>query len=279
MNRCFSLANGVEIPNIGLGTWRVPESDVCSDSVKFALLHGYRHIDTASFYKNEKSVGLGIKQSGVERKDIFVTSKLWNDDHGYHETLAAFDRSLSELGLDYLDLYLIHWPNPKGCRDRWAEMNAETWRAFEKLYRDGKVRAIGVSNFLPHHLDELLKTAEIAPMVNQIELHPGLMRTEEKNYNAEHGIITEAWAPFRIGEVLKEPVVVAVSKKKGRTPAQIVLRWLLQNGIVALPKSVTPERIESNIDVYDFELSDAEMNAINGVTPHGPRHDPDTIDF
>lgn len=279
MEKYFELSNGIRVPNIGFGTWRVPESRECVDSVLTALDCGYRHIDTAYFYKNEKSVGEAVRQSGIDRRDIFITSKLWNDFHGYESTLKVFEETLENLGTDYLDLYLIHWPNPIKFRDDWATSNAETWRAFEKLYRDGRIKAIGISNFMPHHIDELLKTAEIVPMVNQIEMQPGLNRTAEREYNEKHGILTEAWAPFQVGNVLKNGTVCKIAEDRGKTPAQVVLRWFLQNGVVPLPKSVTPDRISGNIDVYDFELSADDMAAIDGIAPHDLRHDPDKIDF
>lgn len=279
MQKYFKLNNGVDIPNIGFGTWRVPESEQCIESVLTALDCGYRHIDTAYFYKNEKSVGQAIKESGIHRDDIFVTSKLWNNFRGYDETIAAFEQSLENLDTDHLDLYLIHWPNPVKYRDNWEALNAESWRAFEKLYRDGRVRAIGVSNFMPHHLDALMKTAEITPMVNQIEMHPGLNREIERTANEKYGILTEAWAPFQIGGVLQDNTVIAMAEKYQKTEAQIVLRWFLQSGVVPLPKSVTPERILGNIQVYDFEISAEDMAMLNSITPHAPRHDPDKIDF
>lgn len=279
MQKYFKLNNGVDIPNIGFGTWRVPESEQCVESVLTALDCGYRHIDTAYFYKNEKSVGQAIKESGIHRDDIFVTSKLWNNFRGYDETIAAFEQSLENLDTDHLDLYLIHWPNPVKYRDNWEALNAESWRAFEKLYRDGRVRAIGVSNFMPHHLDTLMKTAEITPMVNQIEMHPGLNREIERTANEKYGILTEAWAPFQIGGVLQDNTVIAMAEKYQKTEAQIVLRWFLQSGVVPLPKSVTPERILGNIQVYDFEISAEDMAKLNSITPHAPRHDPDKIDF
>ena len=279
MDKYFELTNGVKIPNIGLGTWRMPESEQCEDMVLTAIDCGYRHIDTAYYYNNEKSVGQAIRKSGIHRNDLFITSKLWNDYHGYQSTLDMFDETLESLGTDYLDLYLIHWPNPLKFRDCWAESNAETWRAFEKLYRDGRIRTIGVSNFLPYHMDELLKTAEIAPMVNQIELNPGLNRTEEREYNDKYGILTEAWAPFRVGEILNDETVTRVAEKHGKSPAQAVLRWCLQMGVVPLPKSKTPERILENISVYDFELDEEDMAALNNVTPHPLRHHPDNIPF
>lgn len=279
MDKYFELTNKVKIPNIGLGTWRMPESEQCEDMVLTAIDCGYRHIDTAYYYNNEKSVGQAIRKSAIHRNDLFITSKLWNDYHGYQSTLDMFNETLESLGTDYLDLYLIHWPNPLKFRDCWAESNAETWRAFEKLYRDGRIRAIGVSNFLPYHMDELLKTAEIAPMVNQIELNPGLNRTEEREYNDKYGILTEAWAPFRVGEILNDETVTRVAEKHGKSPAQAVLRWCLQMGVVPLPKSKTPERILENISVYDFELDEEDMAALNNVTPHPLRHHPDNIPF
>ncbi len=279
MDKFFELKNGVKIPNIGYGTWRVPESQQCVESVLTALDCGYRHIDTAYFYKNEKSVGQAIACSGIHRDDIFITSKLWNDFRGYESTLKVFEESLKNLGTDYLDLYLIHWPNPKKFRDDWAERNAETWRAFEKLYRDGRIRAIGISNFMPHHLDQLMRTVEIVPMVNQIEMQPGLNRDKERAHNNKYGILTEAWAPFQVGEVLNGQTVCEIAKRYGKTPAQIVLRWFLQKGVVPLPKSVTPERILGNIQVYDFELSYEDMVAMDSIPQHISRHDPDKIDF
>ena len=279
MNKYFELKNGVKIPNIGLGTWRMPDSEQCVDMVLTAIDCGYRHIDTAYFYKNEKSVGKAISESGINRDDIFITSKLWNDYHQYQSTLDVFEETLDNLGTNYLDLYLIHWPNPVKYRDSWAESNAETWRAFEKLYRDGRVRAIGISNFMPHHLDELLKTADILPMVNQIELQPGLNRKREREYNEKFGVLTEAWAPFQVGEVLNDETVIKIAEKYKKSPAQIVLRWCLQLGVVPLPKSKTPERILENITVYDFELSGEDMAVLNNIKPHAPRHNPDTITF
>ncbi len=279
MQKYFELSNGVKMPNIGFGTWRVPESDLCVESVLTAIDCGYRHIDTAQLYKNERSVGRAVAQSGIHREDIFITSKLWNDFRGYEQTLKCFDETLDNLGTDYLDLYLVHWPNPKKYRDNWAEVNAETWRAFEKLYRDGRVRAIGVSNFLPHHFEELFKTAEIKPMVNQIEMQIGLAREEEREYNSKYGILTEAWAPFQIGEMLKDKTVSEIAQKLGKTPAQVTVRWFLQRGVVPLPKSVTPARILENISVYDFELSDEDMARLNSVEPHALRHHPDKVDL
>lgn len=279
MNKYFELTNGVKIPNIGLGTWRMPESKQCEETVLTAIDCGYRHIDTAYFYKNEKSVGKAIRDSGIARGDIFITSKLWNDYHGYQSALDVFEETLENLGTDYLDLYLIHWPNPLKFRSCWAASNAETWRAFEKLYRDGRIRAIGVSNFLPHHLDELLKTAEIVPMVNQIEFQPGLNRKAEREYNNKYGILTEAWAPFQVGEILTDETVGRIAAKHGKSPAQTVLRWCLQLGVVPLPKSKTPMRILENISVYDFELDEEDMAAMDSIRPHAERHDPDTITF
>lgn len=279
MEKYYILSNGVKIPSIGFGTWRVPESEQCVEACITAINAGYRHIDTASFYKNEKSVGEAVALSSVPRNELFITSKLWNDVGDFDGALKAFEQSLNELKTDYLDLCLIHWPNPKAYREGHAKRNAEVWRALEYLYRLGKVKAIGVSNFMPHHIDELLKTAEICPMVNQIEIQPGLNREEIVKYNTEHGILTEAWAPFRIGEALSDSTICALAEKYNKTPAQITLRWFLQKGILPLPKSVTKSRIESNIEVYDFTLSDKDVKLIDGITPHEARHNPDTIDF
>lgn len=277
----FRLNNGVSIPSIGYGTWRVPESELCYNSVKQALACGFKHIDTAAFYQNERSIGKAVADSGINRNEIFITSKLWNSEHTYERTLAAFDKTITNLGVDYLDLYLIHWPVPVDFKDNWEEANAETWRAFEELYERGKIRAIGVSNFKPHHIETLMKTAKIKPMVNQIELHPGLNREEEVEYCKSQDILVEAWAPFAVGEVFKQEKLLQIAENHSRTVAQIVLRWFLQKGILPLPKSTTGERIVDNICVFDFELSDEEMSVINSIKADelNLHHDSDNIDF
>ncbi len=277
----MQLSNGVKIPALGYGTWRMPGSDACVEAVLCALQTGYRHIDTAAKYENEESVGEAIRKSGMDRAKIFVTSKLWNTEHTYERTMAAFSETLARLGTDYLDLYLIHWPRPIDYADCWERANAETWRAMEELYRAGKIRAIGVSNFMPHHIEALKRTAQIAPMVNQIELHPGCLQQEAVAYCRAHHIALEAWAPFAIGTVLTHPTLCAVAERIGRTPAQTVLRWFYQQGIVALPKSATPSRMRENLQIFDFALSDADMRLISEIEGEGlpRRRDPDDIDF
>ncbi|MDD2213899.1 MAG: aldo/keto reductase [Oscillospiraceae bacterium] len=274
----YTLTNGVKIPCIGFGTWQTPDGEVCVAAVKAALAAGYRHIDTAQGYGNEASVGQAVRESGIPREDLFITSKLTNSEHGYDKTLAAFEGSLQKLGLDYLDLFLIHWPNPIAFRDHWEDANAGTWRAFEELYRAGRIRAIGVSNFRPHHLDTLLKTAEIAPMVNQIRLCPGdTQDTVVQDCRSRH-IQLEAYSPLGVGKALQAPEIQALAQKYGKSPAQICLRWSLQNGFLPLPKSVTPARIRENLQVFDFELAAGDMqtiSALKGIA--GYAADPDTI--
>ncbi|GHE81387.1 oxidoreductase [Amycolatopsis deserti] len=266
------LNNGVHMPRVGYGVFQVP-ADETTQAVTAALEAGYRSIDTATAYANEAAVGKALAQSGIARDELFVTTKLWNADQGYDETLRAFDKSMAELGLEYLDLYLIHWPVPE------ADRYADTWRAFEALYSDSRIRAIGVSNFQPHHLDRLAQESQIVPAVNQIELHPYLQQAELRDYHARHGIVTEAWSPLaKGGELLAEPAVTALAGKHGRTPAQIVLRWHLQLGNVVIPKSVTPSRITENLDVFGFELDDsdlAELAKLDKGLRTGP--DPDTF--
>ncbi|RFU85788.1 aldo/keto reductase [Streptomyces triticagri] len=252
----ITLNNGVRMPQLGFGVWQVPD-DEAEKAVGSALGAGYRSIDTAAVYGNEAGTGRAIAASGIAREELFVTTKLWNSDHGYDATLRAFDASLDKLGLDHVDLYLIHWPVP--ARDTYVE----TYKAFEKLLEDGRTRAIGVSNFLPAHLDRLLGETSVVPAVNQIELHPQLQQAESRAVHAAHGIATEAWSPLGQGKGLLEvPTIAAVARKHDRTPAQIVLRWHLQLGNVVIPKSVTPSRIEENIDVFDFELDDEDLGAI-----------------
>ncbi|NJP39647.1 aldo/keto reductase [Oscillospiraceae bacterium HV4-5-C5C] len=275
---CYQLANGVKIPCIGFGTWQTPDGEVCVSAVREALAAGYRHIDTAQGYGNEASVGRAVRESGIPRDELFITSKLTNSEHGYTKTLAAFEASLQRLDMDYLDLFLIHWPNPIAFRDRWEEANAGTWRAFEELYRAGRVRAIGISNFRPRHLDALLKTAEIAPQINQIRLCPGdTQETVVQDCRSRH-ILLEAYSPLGVGKALQAPELVALAQKYGKSPAQICLRWSLQNGFLPLPKSVTPARIRENLQVFDFELAEADMQtiaALKGIA--GYAADPDTI--
>jgi diketogulonate reductase-like aldo/keto reductase len=249
----ITLNNGVEMPQLGFGVFQVPDDETTA-AVTAALEAGYRSIDTAAAYQNEAGVGKALADSDIERSDLFVTTKLWNADQGYDETLAAFERSRSLLGLEYVDLYLIHWPAPA------LGKYVDSWRALEKLTADGLVRAIGVSNFQPSHLDKLAETASIVPAVNQIELHPYLQQTEVRAYDEEHGIATEAWSPLaKGGSLLGEPVVQAIAEKLGRTAAQVVLRWHLQQGTIVIPKSVTPARIAENLDVFGFELTDADL--------------------
>lgn len=268
------LKNGVEIPWLGLGVWKVEDGDTVARAVKTAIAAGYRSIDTAAIYKNESGVGQGIKESEVPREELFITSKVWNSDQGYDSTLKAFEESRKKLGLEYLDLYLIHWP-VKG-------KYKETWKALEKLNKEGLVRAIGVSNFQIHHLEDVLADAEIAPQVNQVEFHPRLTQKALREYAKQQGIQLEAWSPLAQGGIglFDEPVIVDLAKKYGKSPAQIVLRWDLQNGVVTIPKSVNEGRIRENADIFDFALTDDEISGISGLNQDkrlGP--DPDNFDF
>ncbi|GAB3159288.1 aldo/keto reductase [Amycolatopsis stemonae] len=268
----IELTNGVRMPQLGYGVFQVPDAETTA-AVKAALEAGYRSIDTAAVYGNEKGVGQAIAESGLARDELFVTTKLWNSAQGYDSTLKAFDESMAKLGLEQLDLYLIHWPTPK--RDKYLD----TWKAFEKLYKDGRIRAIGVSNFQPAHLERLLDAAEIAPAVNQIELHPYLQQLEVREFDAKNGIATEAWSPLaKGGSLLGDPVIAELAVKHSRTPAQIVLRWHLQLGNVVIPKSVTPSRIAENFDLFGFTLSEEEMESLTPLD-RGERTGPDPDSF
>lgn len=267
----ITLSNGLRIPQLGFGVWQVPQEEVGA-AVSTALEVGYRSIDTAAAYGNEEGVGEALRRSGLERGEVFVTTKLANTDQGYDNTLRAFDASLQRLGLEVIDLYLIHWPMPR------SDQYVRTWKALERLYADGRVRAIGVSNFQRPHLERVMEEGGITPMVNQIELHPLLTQRAMRAFNAEHNIVTEAWSPLGQGKLLNHPTVAAVAEEHGRTAAQALLRWHIQLGNVAIPKSVTPERIRSNFEVFDFELSDAEMERISGLNTDS-RFGPDPDDF
>jgi len=259
----FVFHNGYEIPSLGFGTWRSQDGETAINAVKCAIGCGYTHIDTAAAYRNEKSVGIGIKESGVAREKLFITSKLNNPHRGYETTLAAFEQTMSDLQLDYLDLYLIHWPAAPHRFENWKEINAETWRAFEELYEAGRIKSIGVSNFLPHHLEALLETAKIMPMINQIEFHPGYMQPEAVQFCRERGIVVEAWSPIGSGRLLDHELLLKMAAKYNKSVAQICIRWCMQHDTLPLAKSVTPSRIAENIQIYDFEISDEDMKLID----------------
>lgn len=267
-----TLYNGVKMPWLGFGVFKVKDGQEAVDAVRTAIETGYRSIDTAKAYNNETGVAQGIRESGIAREDLFITTKVWNSDQGYESTLAAFEASMERLGLDYLDLYLIHWPVKGKYKD--------TWRALERLHREGRIRAIGVSNFQIHHLEDLMTEATVVPAVNQIELHPLLNQQELRDYCSKHKIQVEAWSPLGQGHLLEHPLLQQIGAKYGKSPAQVILRWDLQNGIVTIPKSVTPQRIRENADLFDFELTPEDIGQINGLNENKRfGSDPDNFNF
>ena len=279
LNDTFHLNNGYEIPCVGFGTWQTPDGETAVMAVSEAIRVGYRHIDTAACYGNEVGVGQGIKKSGIEREKLFVTSKVWNTERGYEKTIAAFEKTLSDLGLDYLDLYLIHWPASSSQYDNWEEINLETWKAMTELYEAGRIKSIGVSNFMPHHLEALMKT-EVPPMVNQVEYHPGLTQAETVDYCKKHGILVEAWSPLGTGRMLNNEMLKSIAAKYEKSVAQLCIRWCLQNRVLPLPKSITPSRIMENTDVFDFEIMAEDMRSINDMPYFGGSGlHPDKVDF
>jgi len=266
------LNNGVEMPWFGLGVFQSADGTEVINAIKTALDKGYRSIDTAAVYRNERGVGTAIRESGIPREEIFLTSKVWNSDQGYKSTLAAFEASMEKLQTDYLDLYLIHWPK--------GPLSQETWKAMEELYEAGRIRAIGVSNFLVHHLEDLLQHCKVVPAVNQVEFHPRLVQPELLKYCLDKGIRPEAWSPIMRGQVMEIPLLQMLGEKYGKSPVQITLRWDLQKGVITIPKSVTAERIQSNADIFDFELTWEEIARIDALDLNqrtGPH--PDHISF
>jgi 2,5-diketo-D-gluconate reductase A len=252
------LNDGNTIPQLGLGVYKVPD-DEAERTVATALEEGYRHLDTAALYGNEQGVGRGLRASGIPRDDVYVTTKVWNDQQGYESTLAAFDLSMKKLGLDIVDLYLIHWPAPR------QGLYVETYRALEKIREEGRARSIGVSNFQVHHLERLLGETDVVPVINQIEVQPWLQQRELREFGDSRHIVTEAWSPLARGRILDAPILASIAEAHAVSPAQVVLRWHLQSGLVVIPKSVTPSRIRENLDVFSFELTDAEMASIGSL--------------
>jgi diketogulonate reductase-like aldo/keto reductase len=271
----ITLNDGVEIPQVGLGVWQAEDGEEVEGAVRAALEAGYRLIDTAAIYGNEAGVGRAMKDSGVPREEIFLTTKLWNAHHEYEAALRAFDESVEKLGVDYVDLYLIHWPVPMD------KLFTQAWKALEKLHADGRVRSIGVSNFKPHHIEELLQEAKVVPAVNQIELHPMFQQKETRHACEQNGIVVESYSPLmRAGEALEHPVIAGLAQKHGRTPAQVILRWHVQSGFIVIPKSVKPERIRENFSLFDFELSSDDMAQVEGMDANQRiSADPDTASF
>lgn len=272
INGTVKLNNGVEMPYFGLGVFKVNDGDEVINSIHCALEAGYRHVDTAALYANEQGVGKAINEHSVHRDDVFVTSKVWNSDQDYESTLRAFDKTMAKLNFEYLDLYLVHWPV--------ANKFKETWRALEKIYRDGRVKAIGVSNFLQHHLEDLMGSAEIMPMVNQMEFHPRLVQQELIDFCHQNKIQYEAWSPFRMGEIFKVTELDEIAKKYNKTVAQLVLRWDLQKGVITIPKSAKKDRIIANADIFNFEISQDDIALIDALDrSERIGADPDNFDF
>jgi diketogulonate reductase-like aldo/keto reductase len=276
----YTLSDGVKIPCIGFGTWQTPNDDDGVTAILNAFEVGYRHVDTAQAYGNEKSVGIAVKKSGLAREELFITSKLSNRVRGYQQTIDSFEETMKRLDMDYLDLFLIHWPNPTPFRDRWQDANAETWQAFEALHKAGRIRSIGISNFHPHHIKALMKTAIITPMVNQIRLCPGDTQDVVVDYSRSLDMLMEAYSPLGVGKIFEVPELKALANKYSKSIAQIAIRWSLQQGYLPLPKTVTPARIRENADVFNFELDAADVQFLadlKGVA--GYSADPDTIPF
>lgn len=262
------------IPQIGLGVFKTPP-DVTGAAVEAALRAGYRHIDTAAAYRNEANVAEGVRAAAVAREDVFITTKVWNEDQGYDSTLRAFDNSLNRLGFDYVDLYLIHWPSP------YRGLYVDTWKAFIRLKEEGRVRSIGVCNFEPAMLNKIISETGVTPAINQIELHPRFQQRKLRDFNAKHGIATQSWSPLGRGTLLSDPTVVSIAKKHGRTPAQVVIRWHIDNGLIVIPKSVSPSRIVENFDVFSFGLDETDLAAVGKLNSADGRIGPDplTADF
>ncbi len=279
INDNFILSNDVFVPCIGFGTYKSKNGEEAYSAVLEAINCGYRHIDTAALYGNEESVGEAVRASELARKEVFLTSKVWNTERGYDKTMRAFENSLNTLKMDHLDLYLIHWPANALQYDDPDALNLDTWRALCDLYKQGAVKSIGVSNFKPHHLLPLMET-EFAPMVNQIEFHPGFMQIETVNFCKANNILIEAWSPMGRGEIFSNEIIVMLSEKYACTPAQLCIRWCLQHGVLPLPKSVTPERIRSNTDVFSFNISDADITLLDSIPfCGGSGHNSDTVSF
>ena len=264
LSETFSLNNGYKIPCIGFGTWQIPDGETAVKAVKTSVRYGYRHIDTAAVYGNEVSIGKGIAECEVPREELFLTSKVWNTERGYKKTMQAFEKTCTDLGVDYLDLYLIHSPASQNQFKNWEEINLDTWKALTELYQSGKIKSIGVSNFRIHHLKVLMET-EVKPMVNQIEYHPGQMQEDTVAYCKSNDILVEAWSPLGKGRILTNETLMTIAEKYNKSVAQICIRWILQNGLLPLPKSVTPSRMEENTFVFDFELSHEDMVTINNA--------------
>lgn len=265
LNETYTLSDGVQVPKIGFGTWQMPNDEHTTKVVENAINVGYRHIDTAQMYGNEEAVGNGIKNSGIAREELFVTTKLNNQNHTYELAKKSIDESLGLLGLEYIDLFLIHWPNPKQYRENWQESNIESWRAMEEAQQQGKIRSLGVSNFMPHHLDALIDSVQVMPTVNQILLNPSEMQPDTVARNKELNILSEAYSPLGTGKIFDVPAMKELAEKYNKSIAQVAIRWSLQHGFLPLPKSSTPSRAEENANVFDFEISEEDMKKMDGL--------------